>query len=290
LSRPYPSPDPTAIPEIRIENLLAEGGADAPGRLREGLPPSFRMRADAHYVEQLDSPRSSAETTPRTSAGRQAAPAAADPIGVISSELERSLLALGICANMLGDSAPALARLAAANLIRAEVNRALCLLQASRVLRDDVVIRRASVDGRTLVERVLQSVEPERRLRAISIDRQPDVSSCRVAANEELLASALAGLLLVVFDLLEGLTEPRLVLTTHSDGDFVLSVAVDGRRALPAWMMDANAEARGARVDDGRAVLLLATRRIVERCEGRLAVVTTEHGSEIRVSIPRLKG
>src|SRR5438105_187975 len=28
--------------------------ADSPGAFREGLPPAFRMRADAHYVEQLD--------------------------------------------------------------------------------------------------------------------------------------------------------------------------------------------------------------------------------------------
>src|SRR5258706_16024709 len=27
---------------------------DSGGSIREGLPPAFRMRADAHYVEQLD--------------------------------------------------------------------------------------------------------------------------------------------------------------------------------------------------------------------------------------------
>ena len=30
---------------------------DAPPAGREGLPSSYRMRADAHYVEQLDTPR-----------------------------------------------------------------------------------------------------------------------------------------------------------------------------------------------------------------------------------------
>ena len=45
-------------------HLLPSGSSDpftatdmdsaSPGRFREGLPPAFRMRADAHYVEQLD--------------------------------------------------------------------------------------------------------------------------------------------------------------------------------------------------------------------------------------------
>ena len=29
---------------------------EPPRGFREGLPPAFRMRADAHYVEQLDAP------------------------------------------------------------------------------------------------------------------------------------------------------------------------------------------------------------------------------------------
>jgi hypothetical protein len=31
-------------------------GSDSTPRMREGLPPTYRMRADAHYVEQLDAP------------------------------------------------------------------------------------------------------------------------------------------------------------------------------------------------------------------------------------------
>jgi len=44
-----------ATPESRPS--FAESEASEPRRsFREGLPPAFRMRADAHYVEQLDAP------------------------------------------------------------------------------------------------------------------------------------------------------------------------------------------------------------------------------------------
>jgi nitrogen-specific signal transduction histidine kinase len=284
-----PSPDATDVPPIRIEDVLSAGEADPPRGVREGLPPAFRMRADAHYVEQLDSPPSTSETKSSAAAARSIAPAAVDPGADASSELERSLSALGVCAHLLDDSAPALARMAAANLIRAEVCRALCLLQASRVLRDDAVIRRVPVSVRALIDRVLQSVEPERRLRNVVVDRQVDVSVCRVSADEELLASALCGVLLVSFGLLDGFAEPRVTVTARANGEFTFTVAHEGCRLPVAWMTDTGDGATADRAGDGGAVLLLAARRIIERCGGGLGATTARRGSEIRVSIPRLQ-
>jgi len=41
-----------------VSEFASFPGADTPSEtsrgFREGLPPAFRMRADAHYVEQLD--------------------------------------------------------------------------------------------------------------------------------------------------------------------------------------------------------------------------------------------
>lgn len=289
MSSLQPSSDATDVPPIRIEDVLAAGEGDQPRGVREGLPPAFRMRADAHYVDLLDSPPQTSETRPSAGATRSIAPAAADPGADASRELERSLSALAVCAHLLGDSAPALARMAAANLIRAEVCRALCLLQASRVLRDEAVIRRVPVSLRALIDRVLQSVEPERRLRGVAVDSQVDVSACRVAADEELLASALSGVLLVSFGLLDGVAEPRVTVTARANGEFSLTVAHEGCRLPAVWMTDTGDGVTADRAGDGGAVLLLAARRIIERCGGRLAPTTGRRGTEIRVSIPRLQ-
>lgn len=245
------------------------------------------MRATAHYVEELDSPISPETQRPAAAVETKPAPAAAPNVDV-SSELERSLSALGVCTHLLGDSAPALARVAAATLIRAEVWRALCLVQASRVLRDDVIIRRDPIAAAGLVERVLSSVEPERRLRGVALDRQVNVSPRRVAADEELLVSALSGVFLVAFGLLDGVTHPRVRVTARADGDFLFTVALDGCRVPAVWMTDTVASATSDPAGDRRTILFPAARRIVERCEGRVAVTPSDRGSEIIVSIPCL--
>jgi hypothetical protein len=281
MSSPQPSSNPRDALPVRIEDLLAaQDSGQAPAQ-REGLPSSFRMRADSHYVDLLDSPSSAAATPPV--GARKPSEEAADPGPSATIELERSLSALGVCANLMGDGVPALARLTAANLIRAEVCRARCLLQALRVWRDEVAVRCVPVAALALVDRVLQSVEPERRLRGLVVDRQLDASACRVAADEELLVSALSGVLLVAFGVVEGAAQPRVTVTTEANAEFVFTVALEGS-PLRASPPDSG---EGAQV--GGAVLLSAARRIVERCNGRFSVTTIGHRTEVRVLLPRLR-
>jgi hypothetical protein len=162
------------------------------------------------------------------------------------------------------------------------------VVQASRVLSEDAIVRRDPVAVAGLVERALTSVEPERRLRGIALDRQVNVSSRLVSADEELLVSALSGLLLVAFGLLDGVTHPRVTVTARAEGDFLFRVALDGRRVPGVWMTDTMAIAPSDLAADRGTVLFLAARRIVERCEGRIDVTPSDRGSEIVVSIPCL--
>ena len=128
---------------LRIEELLAgeqDTGSTPP--LREGLPRSFRMRADKHYVEMLDAP-------PQGSTGAEAAPAVSRPAAASSADVDRDLAAavaagrdlaqslatLRTSTNLLIDRGPALAATVAANLIRAEAWRATCLLNVAQFLR-----------------------------------------------------------------------------------------------------------------------------------------------------------
>src|SRR5688572_14013831 len=135
-------PDDLSNPStIRIEDLLASDAADAPSTetpVREGLPRSFRMRADKHYVEMLDGPPQRPAATEASSsahpAGTRAPDAIASTVDVAaaqaSRDLAQSLSALRACTNLLSDRGPALTSSVAANLIRAEAWRATCLLQA----------------------------------------------------------------------------------------------------------------------------------------------------------------
>ncbi len=253
--------------EPGLENFPAP--ERAPVAIREGLPPAFRMRADAHYVEQLDSPPSSpsvrlidartievrgddprpassfvesikrhgvlqpilvqtrggryrliagrkrlaaaiaaglrevpclvqrvdeeqagllAEATnlPAQEPSAAACPAAA-PVTVergagATDYLAQSLLALASSANLLSGGSPLTAAVAA-DLVRAEAARALQLLLASRVLRDEVPVSRLKVSVRTVIDRAMQMTLPERRLRATEVRVLADGSPRRRGAG-----------------------------------------------------------------------------------------------------------
>ena len=362
----HSSPDTrSSDPSIfHIEDILAPRDAPEPAPAREGLPPTFRMRADAHYVESLETtppdfrmervavgsiePRDGQSSPPlpalvesirrygvlqpllvqgrngryRLLAGdkrltaavaaglrdvpciiirhvdddaAQAVSAAANLFSVADAgttagdarpgagtgaggELARSLSALGVCANLLADQAPALTRVVVTNLIRAEVWRAACLLQASRVLRGDVAIRRRPVSAHVLVERVLQSLESECRVRGVRLDRRLDLSESRIHADEELLVCALSGLLMATFELVDGRPTAPVTLTARSQAgaEFTFAVAQDAVRVSPAWVADSSGDA------------MLAARRIVEGCDGRMSVTTTESGTEMVITMPTL--
>jgi len=364
--------DPSAI---RIEDILAPRDAPEPAPAREGLPPAFRMRADAHYVELLDATppgfgiefvavggierrdgsagppvpalvesirrhgvlqpllvqgrngryrllAGDKRLTAAIAAGLRHVPcsvrhvdddtaqavsvasnlfsfaktgaAASDAMASASAgaggELARSLSALGVCANLLTDPAPALTRVVAVNLIRAEVWRASCLLQGSRVLRGEVAICRRPVPARVVVDRVLQSIEPECRTRGVVLDRRFALSDGRIHADEELLVCALSGLLMVTFGLVDSVANALVTLTSSSeaDGEFTFAIAQDVVSVPLAWV---------ARVEDSSgdrpggvmaAVAMSAARRIVEACDGRMIVNAEGRGTEMLITMPTL--
>src|SRR6185436_15370536 len=258
-----------------------------PVAIREGLPAAYRMRADAHYVEELDAPTSPsvrlidartievrgdeprpaasfvesikrhgvlqpilvqtrggryrliagrkrlaaaiaaglrevpclvqrvdeeqagqlaeatnlpaqdtiASTTPAISPTRATAAPVERGSGA-TDQLAQSLLALASSANLLSGGSP-LTVAVAADLVRAEAARALQLLLASRVLRDEVPVSRLKVPVRSLIDRAMQMTLAERRLRATEVHVHADgVRDAAVRGDEELLASALAGLVM----------------------------------------------------------------------------------------------
>jgi hypothetical protein len=138
-----PVPNPSTI---RIEDLLAadQSSPAATQTVREGLPRSFRMRADKHYVEMLDAPQPATAKespvaptpmAPTTDAVRETGDEDAIAAAVRAGhDLAQSLSALRASSTLLNDRG-GLAATVAANLIRAEAWRATCLLQASRFLR-----------------------------------------------------------------------------------------------------------------------------------------------------------
>ena len=216
-----PVPNPSSI---RIEDLLAADQSTTPPAppVREGLPRSFRMRADKHYVEMLDTPPGAAkesEAAPATPAAAEPAENTGDRNEALAAaaragnDLAQSLSSLRAGSSLLNDRG-GLASTVAANLLRAEAWRATCLLQASRLLRGEISAAFRSVLARAVIDQVLDAIDAERRLRAIVIDRRIISGDRRIDTDEQLLVVALSGLLMTMIARTEA-------------GDAVVTVAVE---------------------------------------------------------------
>jgi hypothetical protein len=278
-------PDDLSNPStIRIEDLLASDAGDAPSGetpLREGLPRSFRMRADRHYVEMLDGPAqrpTPSERPPSAPVPAEHESLTTDPAAGVAAQagrdLAQSLAALRACTNLLSERGPALASSVAANLIRAEAWRATCLLQASRFLRGEIIASPKPASAQSVVDQVLKSIEPERRLRGISIDERIAVDDSRIVVDEELMVGALSGLLLATIALQDDQSE--FVVTMRAEargGEVVFSVAQGQVRPPANWATD--------------AVPIVSAGRIVEACEGRMTVTGTGAGTDVRLTLTR---
>jgi hypothetical protein len=282
----YPDDSISNPSAIRIEDLLGadDAASSTPVPVREGLPRTFRMRADKHYVEMLDTPKGSAgeSSAPVTATAPQAETAAAvlpDPGAIIAAQagrdLSQSLSALRASTNLLSDRGGGLAASVAANLIRAEAWRATCLLQAARFLRGEISPAPKPVQAQAIIGQVLKSIEPERRLRGVTIEERISLGDARILVDEDLLVSALSGLLMAMMALAE---EPAdfavTVSATERGSEIVVAMAQDVVRAPSSWAAE--------------AVPVAAAGRIVAACRGTLAATATATGTDILLVLPAL--
>ncbi|HZI80995.1 MAG TPA: ParB N-terminal domain-containing protein [Vicinamibacterales bacterium] len=344
-----------------------------PVAIREGLPPAYRMRADAHYVEQLDAPTNpsvrliDARTIevrgedPRPAAqfvesikrhgvlqpilvetrgsryrliagrkrlaaaisaglrevpclvqrvdeeqagqlaeatnlpaqeaaalpARQAMPAPVERGSGATDQLAQSLLALASSANLLSGGSP-LTVAVAADLVRAEAARALQLLLASRVLRDEVPVSRMKVPMRTVVDRAMQMTLAERRLRATEVHVLVDgVRDAAVRGDEELLASALAGLLMATVSLVGEKGGPTTLTASVKDGRATFAVAQESLSVPESWVERTFDVAWPiANAATGTLALMQSARRIAELHAGTVSATSIESGTSFNLTLP----
>ena len=280
----YPD-DPLSNPSaIRIEDIL--GGDDESAEpsneppVREGLPRSFRMRADKHYVEMLDTPpqrasREPAVTPPPAVRHEESVDAAALAAVQAGRDLAQSLAALLASTSLLSDRGPALASTVAANLIRAEAWRATCLLRVSRFLRGELLPTPKPVRAQSIVDQLLKLIEPERRLRGVVIDARVSVGDRVLSVDEDLLLTALSGLLMATIGLTEEQSALTVTVTAEAKGSDVVFGILQEQAAAPSnWTSDGP---------------LTSGTRIVAAFNGRVTTHARSTGTELRVVLPRVQ-
>jgi len=324
---------------------------------REGLPATYRMRADAHYVDQLTG-RSSTQTIHLLSAKTLATPKAgttSPPEALVASIRRHNVLqpllvqrhggryriidgqkrlaaavAAGVdevpcllhdvedneaaalaeaanvsvreqpvaparpttptfgddvadalaevarAADLLSRSGDSLTRLAALNLINAEMWRAECLLEGARLLDGKRRVTSSLASPVRIVEAVRRHMVAESRLRSTPVEaRTIDVpAATQIYSDEELVVRTLSLLVLSTLAWLEGVPDARVTVRVALRGNRSVAFEVFQDAVLvPAWFSTITS-ASDYVGDVPAAVWLLGARQIAEALNAQISIAS----------------
>jgi hypothetical protein len=267
------------------------------------------MRADSHYVDLLEARSSESrgrsssraiEDEPDVDAARprhlserdesatvRAVPP--DPTLHAGRDLAQSLTTLSACADLLSGSPSELSRAVVGNLIRAEAWRASTLLQATRIVRQELPVARMPVAILGVLDQVVQGFMPERRIRAVAVDSQSTLThGSFMAGDERMLAGALSGAVLATLALLDGVQNARVVISAALDGhELTFAVSQDLVAAAPLWhsrAFDAQWTDRPGGVP--ALVCMLAVEETARAHGGSASAGTLGRGTTVSLSLP----
>jgi len=261
---------------------------------REGLPPGYRMRADAHYVDSLSG-------ASRADRGRESGRAnAGDPIARpgatnprLLDQLSEDVAAIESAAALLTSDKSALMRRVGLDLIKAQATRASWLLRANALLAggetDDNARRRPLGE---ILAQVRERAGVECRLMGVGLELHVTPEAARVPQPETTVAAGVTGLVLAQLGLCTG-TEGALIriqagLNPGEIGAISIDVSQDAT-PLPSGGLGRFFDADWVTRPGGwlAAVGAATARAAADRLDGSATVVTTERrGCKVNLGLP----
>jgi nitrogen-specific signal transduction histidine kinase len=197
-------------------------------------------------------------------------------VPTFSDEVAESLAAVAGAAQLLSRSSGSLSRLAALNLINAEMWRAECLLDSTRLLdgKRRVASHPSSPIG--IVEETGRRIAAEARLHTARVElRTNDVpAATQVNSDEELVVRALSLLAISTLVWLENVPDARITIRTALRGTRSVAFEVfQNAVAVPAaWCSTLASPAEQADAAVPGAKWMLGARRIAEALGGQVSV------------------
>lgn len=250
------------------------------------------MRADAHYVDQLVAPAPRrADDEARTPLPPPKATATTSPIRTESAvlneeELAKSLSAVLSCTDLVVDGMPRLTRAVALDMIRAEAQRTICALRAAHVLKHGVPAERRKLDARAVMERVVDTVGPETRLRGSRVSVASDAGDAlEIRADETGLVMALSSVVVMLSMGLHDVQGARLDLKVSGgdSGRVTFAIAQESVILPDSYLKIASApDAMGT----PETAPLLALRHFADAYGGGVAVTRLPHGTQVSLELP----
>ncbi len=160
---------------------------DKPRPVRQGLPSGYRMRHDAHYVDELESRRAPA---PAVTVPGLAFPTSI-PVTFALRDMGQELEGVASCFNLIAAKARPLRERMGLSLARVGVERNVRAFQALRVLLEDPPPERAPLSLTGIVEHAVKSFDEELRLTGSRISLDSADAVIRVNADARMLSIAL---------------------------------------------------------------------------------------------------
>ena len=252
--------------------------------------PCLVQRVDEDQANLLADAANTPAQEPPPAPGSAAAPASSATLlnaSQATEELAQTLMALASSANLLSGGSP-LTTAVAADLVKAEAARALQLLTANRVLGNELPVSRVKVPVKAVVERAMQMTAAERRLRAAEVQVSFEgVRDAAVRGDEELLASAVAGLVMATAGLVGERGGPA-TLTASAKQDRVFFAVSQTSLSVPdSWVertFDAPWPAAASPL--GNLSLMQAAKRIAELHGGQASASSNDDGTTFTIALP----
>src|SRR5688500_7613586 len=161
---------------------------DKPRPVRQGLPSGYRMRHDAHYVDELESRRPSAANAAPASA--LAFPTSI-PVTFALRDMSQELEGVASCFNLVSTKARPLRERMGLSLARVGVERNTRAFQALRVLLEDPPPERTLISLTSILEQAVKSFEEELGLTSSRIYLDVPDAIVRITADARMVSLAL---------------------------------------------------------------------------------------------------
>lgn len=258
----------------RLAAAQAAGVREVPCLVQRVDEDQANQLADAANTPAIDAPAATA-----TSSGPPATAAQA------TEQLAQTLMALATSANLLSGGSP-LTNAVAADLVKAEAARALQLLTANRVLGNEVPVSRIKVPVKTVVERAMQMTAAERRLRATDVRVSCEgVRDAAVRGDEELLASAVAGLVMSTAGLVGDRGGPASLVASIKQDRVSFAVSQSSLSVPESWL-ERTFDAPWPATPSGNLSLMQSAKRIAELHGGQAIASSAGDGTMFTMTLP----
>jgi hypothetical protein len=160
------------------DETFLEEYVEQPRSVRQGLPPGFRMRHDAHYVDELESRR-----RPVDPVSPGLAFPTSIPVTFALRDMSQEMEGVASCFNLVDRRARPLRERVGLSLARVGVQRNMRAFQALRVLLEDPAPERTAISLNTIVEQAVLSFDEE--LRIIESRAALDLHDAPIRANAD---------------------------------------------------------------------------------------------------------